>query len=186
MITPCPLRLLLAFSLLLPPAGASGQAQTSDQNAIRRYNRGTVITTDRTRYAGRSLVFSPQSLTFTDTETGRSVTLPRAEVDYVSRIGSYWKESALTGGLLALTAGLGAWAEVEADPTLETKDNVGAVVLGLTAAGLGLGAFVGTFLEKETTVFQRGQFVGGLAVLPASPGANRFGMVPLVSFCLRL
>jgi hypothetical protein len=180
--------MLMAIAIIVPlasPLQACGQAQTSDQNAVRRYGRGKIIAKDQTRYEGRSLMFGPQSLTFVDSRTGQSVTLPRAEVEYVSRIGSHAKVGALGGGLLGLLAGLAAWAEVEADPTLETKDNVGPVIAGVTLAGAGIGALVGFALKKETTVFQRNQFVGNLSLLQAIPISGGPPRVTLISYSIR-
>lgn len=179
------LTVMVVIVPLASPLDACGQAQTSDQNAVRRYGRGNIIGTDRTRYEGRSLVFGPQSLTFVDSRTGQNVTLPRAEVEYVSKIGSHTKEGALGGGLLALLGGLLGWAQVEADPTLETKDNVAPVIAGVTLAGAAIGALVGHSLKKETTVFQRGQFVGSLSFAQAIPISGGPPRVTLISYSIR-
>ena len=180
--------MLTAVVVIVPlafPLQACGQAQTSDQNAVRRYGRGNIIAKDQTRYQGRSLVFSPQSLAFVDSRTGQNFTLPRAEGEYVSKIGSHAKEGALAGGLLTLLGALAGWAQVEADPTVGTKDNVAAVVVGFTVAGAAIGALVGRAFAKETTVFQRDQFVGSISfpqVIPISGGPPR---VTLISYSIR-
>jgi hypothetical protein len=55
-------------------------------------------------------------------------------------------------------AGLTGLLEAEVDPLLKPKENAGAIITGLTAAGVGMGALIGALFKKEKTIYQKGRF----------------------------
>ncbi len=172
----------LLFIFLLHPVLTYGQTGSTSTRTIRRYSKGRIIKKDRTKYVGRQLVFKTDVLTFNDENTGRTVTLPLSEIDYVSKIGNHALEGALIGGGLTLLAGALAVLQVEADPTLQTKENAGVIILGLTAGGTVLGGLIGFAIPKEKTVFQKGRLLAKISLFPNSiKGKNKNSSVPIIA-----
>ncbi|MGH2567087.1 MAG: hypothetical protein ACRDGA_02025 [Bacteroidota bacterium] len=146
--------------LLRDTALAQENSASRSQNIDRQYSNGIVIKKDRLRFQAMQLVFTPETLTFVDERTGQPVVLPLADVEFVSaKTGTHALEGALIGGGLFLLAGLAAWAEVEADPTKELKENAGQTIALLTVAGAGAGLLIGMAFPKEETVFTKGKLV---------------------------
>ncbi len=167
---------------LLHPVLTYGQTDSTSTRTIRRYSKGRIIKKDRTKYVGRQLVFKTDVLTFNDENTGRTITLPLSEVDYVSKIGNHALEGALIGGGLTLLAGALAVLQVEADPTLQTKENAGVIILGLTAGGTVLGGLIGFAIPKEKTIFQKGRLLAKISLFPHSiKGENKNISVPIIA-----
>ena len=143
----------LLFIFLLHPVLTYGQTDSTSTRTIRKYGKGRIIKKDRTKYLGRQLVFKTDVLTFNDENTGRTVTLPLSEVDYVSKIGNHALEGALVGGGLTLLAGALAVLQAEADPYRTTRENAGVIILGLTAGGTALGGLIGfAHTERESSL----------------------------------
>lgn len=172
----------LVFIFLLHPVLTYGQTGSTSTRTIRTYGKGRIIKKDRTKYVGRKLVFKTDVLTFNDENTGRTVTLPLSEIDYVSKIGNHALEGALVGGGLTLLAGVLAVLQVEADPYRTTKENAGVIILGLTAGGTVVGGLIGLAIPKEKTVFQKGRLLAQISLFPHSvKGNNKNISVPIIA-----
>ena len=91
-------------------------------------------------------------------------------------------EGALIGGGLTLLAGALAVLQVEADPTLQTKENAGVIILGLTAGGTVIGGLIGFAMPKEKTVFQKGRLLAQISLFPNSiKGKNKNISAPIIA-----
>ncbi|GAH31395.1 unnamed protein product, partial [marine sediment metagenome] len=159
-----------------------GQTGSTSSRTIRKYGKGRIIKKDRTRYLGRNLVFKTDVLTFNDEKTGKTVTLPLSEVDYVSKIGNCALEGALMGGGLMLLGIIAAKRELKADPYRTLKENAGEIFVGLTVAGTVIGGLIGLVLPTEKTVYQKGRFRAQISLFPHSiKGKNKNISVPIIA-----
>jgi hypothetical protein len=162
--------MIAAVALMLP---AQSVAQDGGQT-IHSYGRGRVIMKDLTRYEAVDIRFSNDTLSFKDVKSGRDLSVPLTDVEHVSRKKGQTLLGALVGGGFMLGTGLLAVAQVEADPNLRLKDNAGAIVAGLTAGGVVVGALIGSAISAEKTVWEKGRFRVSVAI-PLTINASRMG-----------
>ena len=151
------------------PAPARGQEGPGFNQS---FGRGKIILKDLTRFEARDLQFAGDTLSFTDTATGRRLSIPTSDVEWVSHKKNMVVWGAVTGGGLMLLSGLAAYAQVEADPYLETRSNAGTVIAGLTLGGAVVGALIGSAFSTEKTVYEKGRFKVSLALPMTGSGAG--------------
>ncbi len=154
----------VGLSLLLAVSGTAlaQQGPQSDQT----YKRGRVIMKDLTQYEAQDIRFSRDTLLFIDARTGKELSVPLTDVEYVSRKKSKALLGALTGGALGAFNGLLAWA-------LPVDDNTGTITVGIIAGGTAVGAFIGSNDSSEKGVWEKGRFRISLAVPLTIQGSPR-------------
>jgi len=157
---------LFLFILLTIPVLTFPQSESIITGSIETYKNGKIVKTDKTIIRGKNVFWDSQILTYMDKISKQKRTIPMSEIDRVIRVGNYAIEGALALSATALLVGLLAVEQVNLDPNYVVKDEAGAIITTATLGGLLAGAFIGSKIAKEKTVFSRNKVKTQISLIP--------------------
>ncbi len=138
-----------------------------------RYGAGFVKTTDKTSIKAQSLAFDGDSLRFVDARTLQPGVLSLRSVQRVVVQGGHpvVEAAVLMGGAMLVGSLLGVKQADSSTGSGVSSGTKTAIVGGMTAGGVLIGALVGSATHKYKTVFKNGQLVASLPTAFAAGGS---------------
>ncbi len=152
----------------------------------RQYEFGFIKKTDKSSVKAQNLVFDGDSLRFLDRKTQQAGVLPLSGVRQVSVQGGHpiVESAVLMGGAMLVGSLLGV-KQAESDTGSGVSSGTKtAIVGGMTAGGVLIGALVGSATHKYKTVFKNGQLVASLPTAFAASGSAHRVLRVGVAFAL--
>ncbi|MFY0687222.1 MAG: hypothetical protein JXQ90_08660 [Cyclobacteriaceae bacterium] len=121
------------------------------------YAEATIGMKDFKKYKIKNLEILTDSISYDYNK--RKVVQPFGNINYIRiREGSKAKGGAIIGGSSAFILIISSILQVQSNPDLVLRDNIGEVTLLTTALGTGVGALIGSSINQEKSYYLHADF----------------------------